>query len=120
MFVQKVFPNFFEKYKPKVTNKVVSNKANTNYAFEPNAQSNKSILKPRDINLNHRPEDEMENSDTESTRAENDGLSSEDEDYAVLPKPPFHHIILDFSSVNYIDTFGVKSVYQVITIMKFL
>ena len=40
-------------------------------------------------------------------------LSSEDDEYEVLIKPPYHHIIIDFSSVTYIDTFAVKTVYRV-------
>ena len=42
-------------------------------------------------------------------------LSSDGEDYAVLPKPPYHHIIIDCSPLNYIDTFAVKNLHQVIS-----
>lgn len=40
-------------------------------------------------------------------------LSSDEDDYGVLAKPPYHHIIIDFSSVSYIDTFAVKTLYRV-------
>ncbi len=42
-----------------------------------------------------------------------DELSSEDDDFEVLEKPPIHHIIIDCSTLNYIDTFGVKILNQV-------
>ena len=44
--------------------------------------------------------------------SEND-LSSDDDEYGVLPKPPYHHIIIDCSPLNYIDTFAVKTIHQV-------
>ena len=40
-------------------------------------------------------------------------LSSDDDDYDVFVKPPHHHVIIDCSSVTYIDTFAVKTIYRV-------
>jgi len=45
---------------------------------------------------------------------EEDEISSDEEDYAVLPRAPYHHIIIDCSPLNYIDTVGVKTLNQII------
>ena len=47
-------------------------------------------------------------------KVEDDELSSDEEDFAVLSKAPYHHIIIDCSPLNYIDTVGVKTLNQVI------
>ena len=36
-----------------------------------------------------------------------------DEDYAVLPKPSYNHVIIDCSGLSYIDTYGAKALNQV-------
>lgn len=36
----------------------------------------------------------------------------------MLEKPPIHHIIIDCSTLNYIDTFGVKILNQIINDYK--
>ena len=46
------------------------------------------------------------------TNPDND-LSSDEDEYEVLEKPPYHHIIIDCSPLNYIDTFSVKTIHQV-------
>jgi anti-anti-sigma regulatory factor len=33
----------------------------------------------------------------------------------LIEKPPYHHIIIDCSPLNYIDTFGAKILFQIIS-----
>ena len=118
-------PNEIEKHTSRVqspfkTLQIVTSQNNTIYQFD-------------DIN-NRLPEDERENCENCETESQiacdsqfksknadqhDSDLSSDDDDYAVFPKPIFHHIIIDCSSVSYIDTFAVKTLYRVFAFFIF-
>lgn len=51
-------------------------------------------------------------SDSENSK---DISSDEEEEYPVLEVPPIHHIVLDCSPLNYIDTYGVRTLSQLIS-----
>lgn len=122
--IQRIFRNYFSKFEKSEGNDLNKesirdgrdNPVFKNYASRVVIEDDREEYDLKQGNHINEDNDETESQrggyrgdkNTNKINETDNDISSDDEDYPVYPNPPIHHIIIDCSPLNYVDTCKLK------------